>query len=187
MHLPFITPVLSPDYCHFLSVPHHPLPSFSIPPPFHSHFLAMSPSISGYVPFTYVPGIACRFPTSPFMSFDFLVVVFISCHFHFLSPACRCISLDFPFISPSFSLLAFLFHSPLFPLSSMVAPAQNIEQNTTFSPKGGQTTQSLSEQAGGFQPDPCFAPRRLSLVERREITVPCPFSSPPYLAFGGGD
>ena len=83
-------------------------PSFPLTPPsFPRHFLGMPASFYVYVPFT-----ASRFPTSPFVSLDFLVSVFRFPLFPFLPPFLSLrfsfLSLHFPFSSPSFP-----FHFPL--------------------------------------------------------------------------
>ena len=84
-----------------------PLPFLSIPPSFPWHFLGMSASFSMYVPF-----IASHFPTSPFVSFGFLVLCF-----PFILPSPPL----FSFLSPSFPF-QFSFVSLAFPLAFLPFP-----------------------------------------------------------------
>ena len=88
---------------------------------FPCHFLGMPASCSMYVPF-----IPSHFPTSPIISFDFLVLCFpfIPLRFSFFSPAfpfqSSFVSLSFPLAFLSFPLpvLCVSLHVPLCPLVS---------------------------------------------------------------------
>ena len=97
------------------------LPFLSIPPSFPWHFLGMSTSFSMYVPF-----IASHFPTSPFVSFGFLVLCFpfIPSSLPLFSVLSPLFPFQFPFVSLSFPLAFLSFprpvpcmslHFPLFP------------------------------------------------------------------------
>ena len=142
----------------------------------------MSASFSIFVPF-----IASHFPTSPFVPFGFLMFIppslrssrsfplhlpfgpflfpshfpLLSCHFHFVSSACPCISLCFlRFISLHF--LAFPLRSPVF-----------------FSKKH---VSSFSISRRGIRAwDPCFAPPR-----KQRLVVLKPYVSDVGRGYKGG-
>ena len=162
----------------------------------------------------YVPFIASHFPTSPFVSFGFLVLCFpfipftppvlipfpfqFLFGFPFISPcfpviSTSCISLCFPFVSPSCPL-----HFTALPCSSPSLPGNFRNKHCVFyvfRKKEVKNTESFQvfgkrrRKTRTSKEPACFgtpAPRRLSPVERYQIAARCVGDPSPFQRMGGG-